>query len=91
MARKKRAYLVLTSLKWRLPTIRELEDAAAHGIKAALPNMEHFYWSSTPVMARSKRRRARAVGVYLWDGFEEKTGTGDNLKDAASVRCVARE
>lgn len=85
-------YLVLTSLKWRLPTIRELEEAAAHGIKAALPNMEHSYWSSTPVLTKkSRRRRARAVGVYLWDGFEERTGTGDNLKDAASVRCVARE
>ena len=83
---------LLNSLKWRLPTIRELEEAAAHGIKAALPNMEHSYWSSTPVLSKkTKRRRARAVGVYLWDGFEEKTETGDNLKDAASVRCVARE
>jgi hypothetical protein len=85
-------YQMLDTLKWRLPTIRELEEAAAHGIKAALPNMEHSYWSSTPVLTKkTRRRRARAVGVYLWDGFEERTGTGDNLKDAASVRCVARQ
>jgi len=31
------------------------------------------------------------VGVYVWDGLEEKSDVGDNLKDAASVRCVARE
>ena len=85
-------YKALSTLKWRLPSIKELEEAAAHGMKAALPNMEYSYWSSTPVLTKkTRRRRARAVGVYLWDGFEERTGTGDNLKDAASVRCVARE
>jgi hypothetical protein len=85
-------YQTLNTLKWRLPSIREFEEAAAHGMKSALPNMEHSYWSSTPVLSRkTKRRRARAVGVYVWDGFEEKSDVGDNLKDAASVRCVARE
>lgn len=84
-------YLVLNTLKWRLPTIREFEEAAAHGIKAALPNMEHSYWSSTPVkVKRARRRRAMPAGVFLWDGFNEKTDVGD-LKDGASVRCVARE
>lgn len=85
-------YQNLNSIKWRLPTIQELEEAASNGMKAALPNMEHTYWSSTPVISKkSRRRRARALGVYLWDGLEEKTDVGDNLKDAASVRCVARE
>jgi hypothetical protein len=85
-------YQILDALKWRLPSIQELEEAAAHGMKTALPNMEYSYWSSTPVLSKkTRRKRARAIGVYLWDGFEERTGTGDNLKDAASVRCVARE
>lgn len=82
------------SLKWRLPTIKEFEDAYVHGMKAALPNADHSFWSSTPVQTRKSRRRRRKnappAQVYLWDGFEQKTDTGD-LKDAASVRCVARE
>ena len=85
-------YQTLNSLKWRLPSIREFEEAAANGMKTALSNMDHSYWSSTPVLSKkTKRRRARAVGVYVWDGLEEKSDVGDNLKDAASVRCVARQ
>ncbi len=85
-------YQTLNSLKWRLPSIREFEEAAANGMKTALSNMDHSYWSSTPVLSKkTKRRRARAMGVYVWDGLEEKSDVGDNLKDAASVRCVARE
>lgn len=78
--------------KWRLPTIREFESAAANGMKTALPNMNHWFWSSTPVQTRKKYRRRRAVPsqVYLWDGSEEKTDVGD-LKDGASVRCVTKE
>lgn len=82
----------ISSLRWRLPTIREFEDAASHGMKAALPNMEHWFWSSTPVKTKRKYRKRRAIpaGVYLWDGSAEKTDVGD-LKDGASVRCVAKE
>jgi hypothetical protein len=85
-------YPTLGSLKWRLPTIREFEDAAAHGMKAALPGMEHSFWSSTPVKVKKARRRRAAMpaGVFVWEGFDEKTSVGD-LKDGASVRCVARE
>lgn len=84
-------YEILASMKWRLPTIREFETAAANGMKAALPNMDHWFWSSTPVKTRRKyRRRAVPASVYLWDGSEEKTDVGD-LKDGASVRCVAKE
>lgn len=84
-------YLAISTMKWRLPTIKEFEDAYVHGMKAAVPNAEHAYWSSTPVKTRrNRRRRAPPAQVYLWDGYEEKTDTGD-LKDAASVRCVGRE
>lgn len=84
-------YLVISTMKWRLPTIKEFEDAYVHGMKAAVPNAEHAYWSSTPVKTRrNRRRRGPPAQVYLWDGYEQKTDTGD-LKDAASVRCVARE
>jgi hypothetical protein len=84
-------YQVLANLKWRLPTIHEFETAASHGMKAALPNMDHTYWSSTAVKTkRYRRRRAPPASAYLWDGFAQKTDMGD-LKDAASIRCVAKE
>ncbi|MBA2403762.1 MAG: DUF1566 domain-containing protein [Bdellovibrionales bacterium] len=83
----------MSSLKWRLPTIKELEDAYMHGMKAAIPNTQYSFWSSTPVQTKKNRRRRRNAQpsqVYLWDGFEERADVGD-LKDAASVRCVAKE
>lgn len=81
----------LSHLKWRLPSIKEFETASQHGMKLALPNLEHHYWSSTGVKTkRSRRRRAAPVQVYIWNGFEEKIDSGD-LKEAASVRCVSRE
>lgn len=85
-------YEVLSSLKWRIPTIKEFEQAAIHGMKNALSHMDHWFWSSTPVkVARKyKKKRTYLMSVYLWDGSEEKTDTGD-LKDGASVRCVAKE
>jgi hypothetical protein len=77
-------------LKWRLPTVREFEVAASHGMKTAVVHMEHFFWTSTPVKTkRARRRRAPPAQVFLWDGTEQKTDVGD-IKDAASVRCVAR-
>jgi hypothetical protein len=83
-------YKVL-DLKWRLPTIREFEQAYAHGMKAAVSNGDYAYWTSSQVKTRkSRRRRAMPAGAYLWDGFSEKTDIGD-LKDGASVRCVAKE
>lgn len=79
------------NLRWRLPTIREFEDAANRGMKAALQNMEHTYWSATPVKTKRRRsRRGPPAQVFLWDAHLEKTDFGD-LKDAASVRCVAKE
>jgi hypothetical protein len=78
-------------LKWRLPTIREFEASAVHGMKAILPNMTFWFWTSTPIKRRSRGRRRRALPAqsFLWDGVEQKSDAGD-IKDAASVRCVAR-
>lgn len=85
-------YLNIGALKWRLPTIQEFESAYSNGMKSALSNSEHTYWSSTPVRSRKVRRRrsTQPSQVYLWDGKEERSDTGD-LKDAASVRCVTRD
>lgn len=84
-------YQVLGSLKWRLPTINEFEQAAAHGMKTALPNSDYSFWSSTGVKRkRSRRNRALPASVYLWDGTDQRTDTGD-LKDGASVRCVTKD
>lgn len=81
----------LTDLRWRLPSIKEFEQAAAHGMKAALQNADQSYWSSTPFRGRRARgRRAPPALVYIWDGRDERTDTGD-LRDGASVRCVSRE
>ena len=82
---------LLKDLKWRLPTVREFEESASHGMKSTLPNMNYWFWTSTPVQKakKSKRRRSAAPAqVYLWDGLEEVSDVGD-LKDGASVRCVA--
>ncbi len=82
---------LLKDIKWRLPTVREFEDSAAHGMKASLSRMYYTFWSSTPVKNRSKgrRRRAAPAQAFLWDGDAQKTDVAD-LKDAASVRCVGK-
>lgn len=80
---------ILKEVKWRLPTVREFEVAASHGMKEALPRMFHTYWTSTPVKVARKyrRRRTYTAQAYLWNGQDERTEAGD-LKDAASVRCL---
>jgi hypothetical protein len=84
-------YQAVGSFKWRLPTINEFEQAAAHGMKAALPNSDYSFWSSTGVKRkRSRRNRGMPAAVYLWDGTDQRTDTGD-LKDGASVRCVTKD
>lgn len=80
---------LLRDHKWRLPTVREFEMAASHGMKSALPRMTFWFWTSTPVkMKRTRRNRGVPTQAFLWDGLEEKSDVGD-LKDAASVRCVS--
>lgn len=82
--------VVLKDLKWRLPTVKEFEQSAAHGMKTALPNMTYWFWTSTPVRTHRSRkwRRRQPSQVFIWDGVEQKSDTGD-IKDAASVRCVS--
>lgn len=81
---------ILKDLKWRLPTIKEFEQVAAQGAKSNLPHMNHWFWTSTPVKSsKRKRRRADPARAYMWDGVDEVSDTGD-LKDGASVRCVAK-
>lgn len=82
---------LLKDIDWRLPTVHEFEVAAAHGMKPALPHMEHGFWTSTPVKSRGRRsRRSPPARVFLWDGLENRADTGD-LKDGASVRCIGKE
>ncbi len=82
---------ILKEIKWRLPTVREFEESAIHGMKTSLSRMFYTYWTSTPVKNRSKSRRRRATPsqAFLWDGDAQKTDVAD-IKDAASVRCVGK-
>lgn len=83
---------MLKEVSWRLPTVREFELAASHGMKESLPRMIHSFWTSTPVKSRSKSRRRRNLQpaqAYVWEGQEERADVGD-IKDAASVRCVGK-
>jgi hypothetical protein len=83
--------VLLKDRRWRLPTVKEFEKSAANGMKASLPNMNYWFWTSTAVKRRGSRRwrRRQPAQAYLWDGIQEKTDAGD-LKDAASVRCVSK-
>lgn len=80
-------------LKGRLPTIKEFEESANHGMKAGLPSMNSWFRTSTPVQKgkskRGRRKDENPTQVYLWDVFDEFLDIGD-LKDGASVRCVAK-
>lgn len=83
----------LLPIKWRLPTIREFEQSAANGLKAALPKITYSFWTSTTASKgkrKTRRRKAMPASVYVWNAVDETTETG-SLMDAASVRCVARE
>ncbi len=80
---------LLKTVHWRLPNVHEFEVASTHGMKTALPHMDHGFWTSTPVKMK-RRRRANPAQAFLWDGLLEKTETGD-LKDGASVRCIGKE
>ena len=78
---------LLKDVSWRLPTIHEFEVASSHGMKE-LPHMEHGFWTSSPVKVK-RRRRSTPLMVFMWDGIEQHSATGD-LKDAASVRCIGK-
>ena len=81
---------ILKGINWRLPTVREFEEAAVHGMKVSLSRMHYHFWSSTEVKrGKGRHRRAAPAQAFLWDGDAEKTDVAD-LKDAASVRCVGK-
>lgn len=83
----------LLPLKWRLPTIKEFEQSAANGLKAALPKLTYSFWTSSTASKgyrKTRRRKAMPASVFLWNAVDETTETG-SLMDAGSVRCVARE
>lgn len=83
---------LLKDLKWRLPTIRELEQVFTHGIKTSLTDTNYWFWSSTPARIKVKTRRGRrtvSAGSYMWDGEKLKSEPGA-LIDVASVRCVSK-
>ncbi len=83
--------LLLKEVSWRIPTVREFEVAATHGMKEALPSTDRSYWTSTPVRSswKQKRRRGFTNQTYIWNAVDNKTDYGD-LKDAASVRCIGK-
>lgn len=78
-------------LKWKLPSLQDFERSSANGMKTSLPNMGYWFWTSTPVKVKHRGRRRRGVMAqsFVWDGENQKYEVAD-LKDAASVRCVAR-
>jgi len=84
---------LLKDLKWRLPTISELEQVFARGMKESLPDTGYYFWSSTPAKMTIKNRRGRRrtvnAGSYMWDGEKMKSEPGA-LIDVASVRCVTK-
>lgn len=84
---------LLKDLNWRLPTVKEFEQASADGMKASLPHMNHWFWTSTPAgkMKKSRSRKiAEPPGVFIWNSVDETTEVG-TIKDGASVRCVAKD
>lgn len=80
-------------LKWRLPTIKEFELAAAHGLKNSLPRITYSFWTSSQAskgLRKTRRRKAIPASVFLWNAVDETSETG-SLMDAGSIRCVAKE
>ncbi len=75
----------LTSLKWRMPTHKDFENAEENGIREILPSIRgHWYWSST--VAQTGRR---GRGSY---GFNGTNGDLDFIEEwlkLNSVICVA--
>jgi hypothetical protein len=74
----------LSELKWKLPSIEDFREAEKSGIRAALPNMNYWFWSSSLNEANS-RFAWLYVGRdgYIGYGVKRYSGTG-------SVRCVAK-
>ena len=74
---------------WRLPTIEEFKEANYNGMRTALPNSEHVFWSST---ADEKNLNI----AWIFDTEEDSVpGNNDDAYydvrwSPYAVRCVAR-
>ncbi len=73
----------LLELPWRLPTKKEFNDSYQNGMGAELPNMNHWFWTSTG-------KRVQDFNYY-WV-INGSTGKLDYIfeRKSASFRCVAR-
>jgi hypothetical protein len=69
-------------LTWRLPSIDEYKEADKNGVRAALPNMSDWFWSSSVYQYGSS---------YAWglDGVSGGVGIVNRSYYDGSVRCVA--
>jgi hypothetical protein len=74
----------ISGVTWRLPSIEEYEEAEKNGMRNALPNMNHWFWSSSVLSYYSN---------YAWL-FNGSSGSTDYVSysrnNYGSVRCVAR-
>lgn len=72
----------LSNVKWRLPSIDEYHEAQKNGISKELPNMNHWFWSSSVHRSHSK-------DAWLFNGVN---GHSISLyRGYHSVRCVGIE
>lgn len=74
----------ITGLNWSLPSIEDYKEADKSGIRKGLPNMNHWFWSSSLHPKESKY-------AWLFVGLDGHIGYGENrLTGNGSVRCVGR-
>lgn len=74
----------ISSLTWRLPSQGEYLQAEKNGIKKALPNMNHWFWTSLVYGGNSSNV------TWLFCGVQHNTNFDTYRDDYESVRCVAR-
>jgi len=80
----------ISGVTWRLPSIDEYKEAEKNGIRKALPNMNHWFWSSSV-------HRSDSDYAWLFNGsngytyYDDRTGYYVfRYIYVHSVRCVAR-
>lgn len=72
----------ISGLTWRLPSIDEYKEAEKNGIRKALPNMNHWFWS------RSRKGDFFNI-AWLFYGYLGMTDSSYRYSDIFWVRCVA--
>ncbi|MFP5387376.1 MAG: DUF1566 domain-containing protein [Bacteriovoracia bacterium] len=73
----------ISGVTWRLPSIKEYEQAEKNGIRKALPNMNDWFWSSSIYPDYPD-------WGWLFVGYLGKIGDSPRDADYFWVRCVAR-